>query len=42
MRSDAMVVTERYEKGSIEQQYFRTLYGLSLDNVNNLGIVYKI
>lgn len=31
---DAMVVTERYGKGSTEWQSFRTLYGLTLDNAN--------
>lgn len=41
VRSDAMVVTERYKKSSTEWQSFRTLYGLTPDNVNDLGIVYK-
>jgi hypothetical protein len=41
VRSDAMVVTERYKKSSTEWQCFRTLYGLTPDNVNDLGIVYK-
>ncbi|KAJ5148360.1 LPS-induced tumor necrosis factor alpha factor [Penicillium atrosanguineum] len=36
VRSDAMVVTERYKKSSTEWQYFRTLYGLTPDNVNDL------
>ncbi|KAJ5741726.1 hypothetical protein N7533_011135 [Penicillium manginii] len=41
MRSDAMVVTEGYKKSSTVWRSFRTLYGLTLDNVNDLGIVYK-
>lgn len=41
VRSDAMVVTERYKKSSNEWQAFRTLYGITPDNVNDLGIVYK-
>ena len=41
VRSDAMVVTERYKKSSTEWQCFRTLYGLTPDNVNDLGIFYK-
>ncbi|KAJ5484898.1 hypothetical protein N7539_004886 [Penicillium diatomitis] len=32
VRSDAMVVTERYRKNSTEWQSFRTLYGLTPDN----------
>ncbi|KAJ5438671.1 uncharacterized protein N7458_009669 [Penicillium daleae] len=36
VRSDAMVVTERYKKSSTEWQSFRTLYGLTPDNVNDL------
>ncbi|KAJ5128138.1 hypothetical protein N7448_008917 [Penicillium atrosanguineum] len=36
VRSDAMVVIERYKKSSTEWQYFRTLYGLTPDNVNDL------
>ncbi|KXG51041.1 uncharacterized protein PGRI_066130 [Penicillium griseofulvum] len=36
VRSDAIVVTERYEKSSTEWQSFRTLYGLTPDNVNDL------
>ncbi|KAJ5562793.1 hypothetical protein N7461_001554 [Penicillium sp. DV-2018c] len=48
VRSDAMVVTERYKKSSTEWQSFRTLYiyiyiyiyiGLTPDNVHDLGIV---
>jgi DNA repair exonuclease SbcCD ATPase subunit len=41
VRSDAMVVTERYKKSSTEWKSFRTLYGLTPDNVNDLGIAYK-
>jgi acetate kinase len=41
VRSDAMVVTERYKKSSTEWQSFGTLYGLSPDDVHDLGIVYK-
>jgi acetate kinase len=41
IRSDAMVVTERYKKRSTEWQSFRTLYGLTPDNVNDLGTIYK-
>lgn len=40
VRSDAMVVTERFTKTSTEWQSFYTLYGLTPDNMNNLGIVY--
>ncbi|KAJ5602090.1 hypothetical protein N7510_011624 [Penicillium lagena] len=36
VRSDAMVVTGRYSKTSIEWQSFRILYGLTPDNVNDL------
>ncbi|KAE8379846.1 hypothetical protein BDV26DRAFT_155606 [Aspergillus bertholletiae] len=36
MRSDAIVVTECYKKSSTEWQSFRTLYGLTPDNVNDL------
>ncbi|KAE8371889.1 hypothetical protein BDV26DRAFT_113815 [Aspergillus bertholletiae] len=36
VRSDAMVVTERYKKSSTEWRSFRTLYGLTPDNVNDL------
>ncbi|KAJ5825446.1 hypothetical protein N7474_002584 [Penicillium riverlandense] len=36
VRSDAMVVTERYKKNSIERQSFRTLYGLTPENVKDL------
>jgi acetate kinase len=41
VRSDAMMVTERYKKSSTEWQSFGTLYGLSPDDVHDLGIVYK-
>lgn len=41
IRSDAMVVNERYRRSSTEWQSFRTLYGLTPDDVNNLGIVYR-
>ncbi|KAK2796183.1 hypothetical protein FQN52_000161 [Onygenales sp. PD_12] len=36
VRSDAMVVTERYKKSSTEWRSFRTLYGLTPDEVNDL------
>ncbi|KAJ5691859.1 hypothetical protein N7462_001282 [Penicillium macrosclerotiorum] len=36
VRSDAMVVTERYKKSSTEWGSFHTLYGLSPDNMNSL------
>ncbi|KAJ5587459.1 uncharacterized protein N7459_003224 [Penicillium hispanicum] len=36
IRSDAIVVTERYKKSSTEWQSFRTLYGLTPDNLNDL------
>jgi len=42
IRSDAMVVTERYKKSSTEWQSFRTLYGLTPDNMDNIGIVYSL
>ncbi|KAF7717698.1 Uncharacterized protein PECH_002921 [Penicillium ucsense] len=35
VRSDVMVVTERYRKNSTAWQSFRTLYGLTPDNVND-------
>lgn len=41
IRSDAMVVTERYERKSTEWKSFQTLYGLTPDNVGDLGIVYE-
>jgi hypothetical protein len=41
VRSDAMVVTERYKKSSTEWRSFHILYGLTPDEVNDLGIVYK-
>lgn len=41
VRSDAMVVTERYKKSSTEWQCFHTLYGLTPDEVNDLGIIHK-
>ncbi|KAK2789002.1 hypothetical protein FQN53_002818 [Emmonsiellopsis sp. PD_33] len=36
VRSDAMVLTERYKKSSTEWRSFRTLYGLTPDEVNDL------
>ena len=41
VRSDAMVVTERYKKTNTEWQSFHKLYGLNPDDFANLGIVYK-
>lgn len=41
VRSDAMVVTERYRRSSTEWQSFRTLYGLTPDDMKDLGIVYR-
>lgn len=42
MRSDTVVVTERYKKNSNKWQTFRTLYSLTPDNVNYLGTVYEL
>lgn len=42
VRSDAMVVIERYKKNSTEWKSFRMLYGLTPDEMNDLGIVYKL
>ncbi|KAJ9306377.1 hypothetical protein DTO280E4_60 [Paecilomyces variotii] len=36
VRSDAMVVTERYKKNSTEWKSFRMLYGLTPDEMNDL------
>ncbi|KAJ9206275.1 hypothetical protein DTO021D3_4877 [Paecilomyces variotii] len=36
VRSDAMVVTERYKKNSTEWKSFRILYGLTPDEMNDL------
>lgn len=41
VRTDSVVVTECYEKSSTEWQHFSTLYGLTPDNMKDLGIVYK-
>ena len=42
VRSDTVVVTERYKKNSNKWQTFRTLYSLTPDNVNYLGTVYEL
>ena len=39
VRVDALVVTRRYKLGSTEQSQFPTLYGLSADEVKNLGMI---
>jgi hypothetical protein len=36
-----MVVNERYSRNSNEWKSFSTLYGLTPDNVKDLGIVYN-
>jgi hypothetical protein len=42
IRSDAMMVTERYTKSSTVWKAFSTLYGLTPDDVNSLGMFYKV
>lgn len=41
VRADAVLVTRRYKPGSTEHTQFPTLYGLSPDEVKNLGMIYK-
>lgn len=41
VRSDATLVTERYKKNSTEWQSFRTLDGLTPDNMNDLSTIYQ-
>jgi hypothetical protein len=40
IRSEAEVISKRFQEKSSGWRHFSTLYGLTLDDMKNLGIIY--